>query len=1025
MATATPAKDRPLLRNLNTAQLQAVTASSDTLAILAGPGSGKTHTLTSRVAWLIDHVGYSPCDVIVATFTVKAAREMKERIGKALGEERAKKVVLGTFHSIARRYLVVYGDRIGLDKKFAIADDGDTRAVIKRICKRLGLALDPAFAKDWISKKKVRLPEDAKFTKMGPMDMEMQTVFEEYTAHMKRSNLLDYDDLLVRGVELLRDHPSCVRNVQTVLVDEYQDTNGIQYELTKLFASARGRITVVGDPDQSIYGWRSAEIRNLHRLLEQYPKTVSIALEENYRSSQSILDASLKVIQQDSERFEKVLKPTHHKGTRPVLRTLDTMATEGDWVVSEIRRAISMSGAMLKHDDIAILLRSAFLSRHIESALGKSGIPYRMIGGLKFYERIEIKLILDYLRAIHQPNNNDVLIRIINNPKRGVGEATLKKLLEEAETSKQSVWTLLLDHCRGRRSLPFNFTKGAEQKINGGLIRLIFGLRHRIERPTSSAQAGGGSFGLKELVEELVDELNVRDIIKEAYPEENEARLANIDELITLVGDFVQEQEFNEEINIPQLEGEEEVTTDPDILGKFLANVALAADAQTNDKDGEKKPHVTISTIHAAKGLEWPVVFVPAVYNGSLPHSRSEDQDEERRLLYVAMTRAKALLYLSVPWFTNSGKVERSDFIPDDIVKFFSLRGPSFEQGMLETIAKILGRKPPSLKEIYADLPDMLSVEDDTQPDFPTGYTTPKGYSGAAGASWGAASRQRGKRGKVWAEEDPLEYEKNQTSWRKDYATTMERASSFTVAATALPGFTTAGAHYSTLSAAEAARGGKVPAGARRTGGASTNRPADQSSLSAFLKRSAAAGPEPDGPHVPQRIVHAAQVGMSFNQPLPPSVAKEMAARGLQDVKRRVLKRRSDGAPVADADASQAQEEGRGATKRTMYPGFSSSPPRPPVNENQAPVPAAARQAAEDKKMGFTRAARPASLHATTMARVSGRVTGGAGPQVIDLTGDDGGPGVPEAPMAMARVERVRKPFKPLTMNRNGNFARQ
>lgn len=382
MAAAT---ESPILQKLNAAQREAVTSTADTLAILAGPGSGKTHTLTARVTWLVEHAGYWPCNVVVATFTVKAAREMKERIAKALGDERAKKIVLGTFHSIARRYLVVYGDRIGLNKKFAIADDADTRAILKRICTRLRLThLDPSQTKGWISKKKVKLPADEPRLPPGrkptQQDEELQRVFDEYEAHMRRSNLLDYDDLLVRGVELLQKHPSCVRNVQVVLVDEYQDTNGIQYELTKLLASAKNRINVVGDPDQSIYGWRSAEIKNLHRLLEQYPRTVEVPLEENYRSSRAILEASLQIIQQDKKRYKKVLKATHHTGTRPVFRTLETAYAEADWIVGEIRRTTAMSGGMLKHDDFAILLRSASLSRHIESALGKGGIPYRMVG---------------------------------------------------------------------------------------------------------------------------------------------------------------------------------------------------------------------------------------------------------------------------------------------------------------------------------------------------------------------------------------------------------------------------------------------------------------------------------------------------------------------------------------------------------------------------------------------------------------------------------------------------------------------
>lgn len=378
------ANDVSLLSTLNKAQTRAVTSNASTVAILAGPGSGKTHTLTSRVVWLVDHVGYQPCDVLVATFTVKAAREMKERIGKALGGGRERKIVLGTFHSIARRYLATYGQRIGLDPKFAIADDSDSRGIITRICKRLDAKIDPPAAKAWISKKKARgTVGDAPTQSKAAKDVESKafmTCYAEYQQHLERSNLLDYDDLLVRCVELLRQYPSCVSNIQSVLIDEYQDTNGVQYELMRLFAQQRRRVTIVGDPDQSIYGWRSAEIKNLFRFLRDFRGTEEISLEENYRSSSSILDVSLRVIQQDKDRYEKVLLPVHKKGTRPVLRRLKNQMDEAAWIVSEIKRAKAMSGGMIKDDDVAILLRSAALSRHVESALGRSGIPYKMIG---------------------------------------------------------------------------------------------------------------------------------------------------------------------------------------------------------------------------------------------------------------------------------------------------------------------------------------------------------------------------------------------------------------------------------------------------------------------------------------------------------------------------------------------------------------------------------------------------------------------------------------------------------------------
>ena len=375
-----------VLASLNNAQRRAVSSEAHTVAILAGPGSGKTHTLTSRVAWLINHVGLNPCDVIVATFTVKASNEMKTRIGQTLGGGREKKIVLGTFHSIARRYLATYGQRIGLDPKFAIADDSDSRGIIQRICKRLDAQLEPAMVRGWISKRKAKGTSDEHVVvaKNGKSveSRALEQAFEAYQSHLERSNLLDYDDLLVRCVELLQKFPSCVSNIQAVLVDEYQDTNGVQYDLMKLFAQRNRRITIVGDPDQSIYGWRSAEIKNLHRFLRDFPGTDEVALEENYRSSSSILDVSLKVIERDDSRYKKALLPIHERGTRPVLRTLKSPPAEADWIISEIKRVRAMSGQMISLDDIAILLRSASLSRHIETALGREGVAYKMVGML-------------------------------------------------------------------------------------------------------------------------------------------------------------------------------------------------------------------------------------------------------------------------------------------------------------------------------------------------------------------------------------------------------------------------------------------------------------------------------------------------------------------------------------------------------------------------------------------------------------------------------------------------------------------
>lgn len=375
-----------LLTNLNQSQQAAVSSFADTLAILAGPGSGKTHTLTSRTAWLLAQ-GLQPWNVIVATFTVKAAREMKERIGKLIGNGTESKLILGTFHSIARRYLARYGHLIDIKKDFGIADSADSLAIIKRIVKRHDFMIDAKVARSRISGLKARTSADhpKSSSKSGAKQVEEQEFekcYAEYEEALRRSNLLDYDDLLLRCVDLLRNHPSCVSNVEAVLIDEFQDTNLVQFDLMRLFAAHRKRITIVGDPDQSIYGFRAAEVKNYKRMLRQYPDTVTIALEENYRSSGAILLTSLNVIEQDSSRVAKSLLATHTVGTRPVLRRLAGAHKEAQWIVTEIQRVKGMTGELLDLNDFAILLRSSALSRLIESALGKAGIAYKMVGEL-------------------------------------------------------------------------------------------------------------------------------------------------------------------------------------------------------------------------------------------------------------------------------------------------------------------------------------------------------------------------------------------------------------------------------------------------------------------------------------------------------------------------------------------------------------------------------------------------------------------------------------------------------------------
>ena len=441
-----------ILEGLNAAQSAAVTSSASVLQVLAPPGSGKTKTLTARVAYLIAQQHLKPWNIIVCTFTVKAASEMKDRVKSLVGDDLAKQIKLGTFHSVSLRYLKQYGQHIGLEKDFGIADTADSKAIVKRIVKQNDFTIDPQQARSRISANKAKGIESEQFlrTAKNVEQQEFSQVYQQYEAALKASNLLDYDDILIRCCLLLQAHPHCVSNVQALLIDEFQDTNSIQYDLMGLFAQHHNAITIVGDPDQSIYGFRSAEIKNLGRMKRQWPDTITINLEENYRSSGAILRAAQHLIEQDQNRPPKRLQATHTPGLRPVLRKLPSAVAEADWLVSEVQRMQALSGNLLRPNDFAVLLRSASLSRVIESALGKAGVPYRMEGGTRFYDRVEVKLLVDYLRVIAQPDNSEAVVRILNTPARRIGDATISGLRQEAQAKGKSLWTLVLDVVQGR-----------------------------------------------------------------------------------------------------------------------------------------------------------------------------------------------------------------------------------------------------------------------------------------------------------------------------------------------------------------------------------------------------------------------------------------------------------------------------------------------------------------------------------------------------------------------------------------------
>lgn len=593
---------------------------------------------------------------------------MKERIAKLVGDGTERKLVLGTFHSIARRYLLRYGHLVGIKTGWGIADTGDSLGIIKRILRRKKLPItDAGQIRSRISHFKARnsspianaLPQQrfaitatqtvqsTQQKEKSIANEEFVQIYEEYEAGLESSNLLDYDDLLLRCLDLLKQHPECVRNVEAVLIDEFQDTNLVQFELTRLLASRANRITIVGDPDQSIYGFRAAEIRNLNRMLRYYPDTFVVHLEQNYRSSASILLAALEVIQQDDSRPQKPLTPTHAVGTRPVLRRLPTAEREAAWIVSEISRIRALTGGVIGLGDVAVLVRSASLTRLIESACVKQGMAYKMVGGSKFYDRVEVKTLLDYSRVVHNLSNNDALARIINVPSRKVGDMTIKALVDEAEKRGKTLWEVIRSGVSGHGWKDVKVSKTTDKRL-GDLVNIIISTQ-RLLREQSEPETEEGKT-LVDILEFLLKKLAYQDHLHRHYPEDWETRWSNVTELLTQARNMGGVDE--DEDALPLIDGVEQNEDAPTglhgILGRFLSNTALSNEL-VDDEEKKRQGQVTISTIHAAKGLEWPVVFIPAVYEGCIPHSRSDDTDEERRLLYVAMTRAEVLLYMSVP----------------------------------------------------------------------------------------------------------------------------------------------------------------------------------------------------------------------------------------------------------------------------------------------------------------------------------------------------------------------------------------
>ncbi|MEG6586338.1 DNA helicase PcrA [Dendrosporobacter sp. 1207_IL3150] len=607
-----------IFNGLNDAQAAAVSHINGPLLIMAGAGSGKTKALTCRIAHLLDQ-GVAPYNILAITFTNKAAAEMRERVDRMVGS-RAKDIWLSTFHAFCANFLRMEIEAIsGYKRNFVIYDSGDSQAVIKACLKELNLddkQYAPNSVQATISNAKNGLKDVPQFTREADtfFAQKIAEIYQLYQNKLRNNNALDFDDLLMLTVRLLENNQEVREKYQDkfkyIMIDEYQDTNHAQYLLATLLAAKSRNICVVGDADQSIYGWRGADIRNIMDFENDYPEAKVIKLEQNYRSTKTILEAANAVIENNSERKPKALWTENNKGELITYYLANDERDESQYISDNIIKLNTVYNT--PYGDIAVLYRTNAQSRVIEEAFMKNGIPYTMVGGLKFYDRKEIKDILAYLRVIFNPADTVSLLRIINVPRRGIGDTTISRLTDYAAQNNLTLFDVI-----SNPELVPDLTARAKRPLES-LAELIFNL--------ISIQ---DSMPVVDLIDKvMMDSGYIAELQKELTPQ-NEARIENLRELLSVAKDFAK--------------GELEET-----LENFLSQVALVSDIDTAEIAGEK---VTLMTLHSAKGLEFPIAFMAGMEEGLFPHSRTLmnecEIEEERRICYVGITRARRKLYLT------------------------------------------------------------------------------------------------------------------------------------------------------------------------------------------------------------------------------------------------------------------------------------------------------------------------------------------------------------------------------------------
>ena len=608
---------KEILQGLNNKQYEAVINTEGPCLIIAGAGSGKTKVLTHKIAYLIQEKNVLPWNILAITFTNKAANEMKERIANLVGDV-AQDIWMGTFHSICVRILRKFIDRIGFDTSFIIFDTSDQRTMIKTCLKDLNID-DKMFTDrsvlSEISNAKNQMLEPEAYTAIANGDFRKEkiaTVYELYQKRLKENNAIDFDDIINYTIKILNENPDVLEyyanKFKYVLVDEYQDTNKAQFTLITLFASNYGNITVVGDSDQSIYAFRGADISNILNFERDFANAKIIKLEQNYRCTGNILKAANSVIKNNETKYKKELWTENEQGNLPKVYSAENEYDEGSFIVEQINRL--RREEYFKYSDFAILYRMNTQSRAIEDILRREDIPYKIVGGLKFYERKEIKDIISYLRLIQNPSDNLSLKRIINEPKRGIGKTSLDNIETLANQNEISMYEII---------------KNADQY---GLNRVFANSREFIS-VMEELRAKKDDLVISELIKQTLNKTGYTKALEDENTIEAENRIENLEEFLTVAMEFEEESADNG-------------------LSEFLEGITLSSDID-NMEDTEDT--VTLMTLHSAKGLEFPAVFLVGMEEGIFPGYKSisepKDLEEERRLCYVGITRAKQYLFLT------------------------------------------------------------------------------------------------------------------------------------------------------------------------------------------------------------------------------------------------------------------------------------------------------------------------------------------------------------------------------------------